>query len=175
MYSVDDKDEVVKLDTVPKSSVGAPLPIILSDEGKTLLAYLKSDVPDDWDGSSVRIVDHRSEGPIVMVEFKAVYALMFGPPNDEAFSGHPLYERGLQPYAAFEIVNSSWIRSLEKMNSVHPYHRPEEFEKRRHFVFAFHDSTFECVTDGFEVSEMRGSMRTIVPVLADKLSQLEDY
>jgi hypothetical protein len=171
MYNVDDKDRVIKLDDVPQSSVGAPLPVVLSDEGKTLLAYLRSDVPDDWDGSSIRIVGYESEWPIVIVEFKAVYALMSGPPNDEAFSGHPLYERGLHPYAAFEIINSSWIRGLEKMNSVHEYHRPERFEKMRHFVFAFHDSTLECVADGFEVSETKGSMRTIFPGLVDKFFQ----
>src|SRR5207249_4784922 len=32
MYLVDGQDRVVKLDGVPQSSVGAPLPIVLSDE-----------------------------------------------------------------------------------------------------------------------------------------------
>ena len=35
---------------------------------------------------------------------------------DEAFSGHPLAERGLQPYSTFEVLDSSWIRGLMKRN-----------------------------------------------------------
>ena len=53
---------------------------------------------------------------------------MFGPPNDEAFDGHPLARRGLRPYGAFEVTHSSWIRQLEQMNSVHPHHSPPLFE-----------------------------------------------
>ncbi len=36
------------------------------------------------------------------------------------------------------------------MNSVHPCHRPEGYAKLRHFVLAFHDSTFECVARGYD-------------------------
>jgi hypothetical protein len=82
---------------------------------------------------------------------------------DEAFAGHPLASRGLHPYGAFEVSHSSWIRRLEKMNSVHPRHRPEAFGKRRHLVFSFHDTTFECVCDGFEVRSARGSIESVVP------------
>lgn len=71
-------------------------------------------------------------------------------PNDEAFEGHPLASRGLKPYSVFEVKNSSWIRRLERMNSVHRCHRPEGYKMLRHFVFAFHDTTFECVAQGFE-------------------------
>ena len=57
--------------------------------------------------------------------FEHCYAHMFGPPNDEALRGHPLAGRGLRPYAAFEIRQSSWLRRLERMNSVHPRHDRE--------------------------------------------------
>jgi hypothetical protein len=36
------------------------------------------------------------------------------------------------------------------MNSVHPYHRPARYEELRHFVLAFHDSTFECVAKSYD-------------------------
>lgn len=75
---------------------------------------------------------------------------MFGPPNDEAFAGHPLADRGLNPYSVAEVQRSSWIRGLERMNSVHARHSRERFlEHKRHFVFAFHDSTFK--RNGVEV------------------------
>lgn len=40
MYAVDERDRVIELKDVPQSSVGAPLPVVLSDEFKILLAYI---------------------------------------------------------------------------------------------------------------------------------------
>ncbi len=85
-----------------------------------------------------------------------------GAPNEEAIAGHPLSDRGLEPFAAFEIKQSSWIRQLEKLNSVHPYHDRERFlESKRHFVFVFHDSTFEClpIVSRYPSSNLRYSNR----------------
>src|SRR6185503_4547771 len=128
MYSVDKRDKVVELDGMPQSSVGAPLPVVLSDEFRALLVYIVQDTAPDWDGTSVRIVDPGTPGePLALVEFNGYWSYMFGGPNDEAFHGHPLATRGLHPYGAFQIENSSWIRQLEKMNSVHPSHKPERF------------------------------------------------
>jgi len=170
MYLVDERDKVVKLEDVPQSLVGAPLPIVLSDEHKILLAYIVEDTPSDWDGSSVRVVDPSTSGePLALVEFRSYSSFMFGAPNDEAFEGHPLANRGLHPYGAFQIESSSWIRHLEKMNSVHPYHKPERFERLKHYVFAFHDSTFECVAEGFTVSEHEGSLESLLLVMQSRL------
>jgi hypothetical protein len=92
---------------------------------------------------------------------------MFGPPNDEAFSGHPLAPKGLAPYRVFEIDDSSWLRTLERMNSVHPYHRSEHFAVYKHFVFAFHDSTFECIAKQFSHFERRGSIWSVLRQVQD--------
>jgi hypothetical protein len=102
--------------------------------------------------------DHEVAGEdrCAVVSFKRAYVHMFGPPNDEAFSGHPLAARGLQPYSAYEIEHSSWVNELERMNSVHPYHRPECFASYKHYIFSFHDTTFECVAEGFTLSEHAG-------------------
>lgn len=170
MYQVDEKDKVVELKNVPQSSVGAPLPIVLSDEHKTLLAYLLQDTPEDWDGTTARIVDYETYNePIGIVEFRFCLSFMFGMPNDEAFHGHPLESRGLRPYGVFEIENSSWLRKLEKMNSVHEYHSPERFEKYKHFVFAFHDSTFECIAESFEISIHEGSLLSVLSEMQKRL------
>ena len=170
MYPVDERDKVVELGSVPQSSVGAPLPIVLSDEHKILLAYVVEDISPDWDGSSVRIVDPSTPGePLAIIEFSSYSSFTFGAPNDEAFAGHPLANRGLHPYGAFQIENSSWIRQLEKMNSVHPYHKPGRFKRLRHYIFAFHDSTFECVAEGFTVSEHEGSLESLLPIMQSRL------
>jgi len=170
MYSVDGRERVLEIDSVPQSSVGAPMPLILSNEYTVLLAYIVQATPSDWDGTSVRVIDPRTSGePLALVEFASYCSFMFGPPNDEAFKGHPLASRGLHPYAAFLIENSSWIRQLERMNSVHPYHRPEHFERLKHYVFAFHDSTFECVAEGFTISEHEGSLESLPSIMQSRL------
>ena len=170
MYSVDEKDKVVELEDAPQSSIGAPLPFVLSDEHTLLLAYLIQDTPPDWDGSSVRIVYPNSTNePVALIEFGGYYAYMFGPPNDEAFHAHPLADRGLHPYGVFQVENSSWIRQLERMNSVHPYHKAERFKGLKHYVFAFHDSTFESIAEGYRVREYGGSLEGLLAEMQKRL------
>lgn len=162
MYSVDERDQVAELTDLPQSSVGAPCPLILASEQDLLIAFFLQDAPQGWDGTEVRVVGADSVEPAALVRFYSVYASMFGPPNDEAFSGHPLARRGLHPYGAFEVAGSSWIRQLERMNSVHPYHRPESFREWRHFVLAFHDSTFECVAKGYSCQVSSGPLTELM-------------
>jgi len=97
---------------------------------------------------------------------------MFGPPNDEAFGGHPLAHRGLGPYAVFEVRQSSWIRQLERMNSVHRQHEREWFlSNKKHFIFAFHDSTFECIAESFDVQVRQGSLLSALADMTKLLSE----
>ena len=166
MYEIDDEDRVTILAGVPQSSVGAPNPLVMSDGLNVVLAYYLQDAPADWDGTWARVVGPTTEGePAALVRFDLCIAHQFGPPNDEAFAGHPLASRGLEPYGAFEIVASSWIRRLERMNRVHPAHRPESFAAFRHLVFTFHDDTFECVCKSFSVTVTEGSIAGLVPAM----------
>jgi hypothetical protein len=163
MYSVDDQDRVLELKDVPQSDVGAPSPIVLSDEYVTLLAYELGGEPFPDDGRVLTDADlEMFVQEMALVEFQGCRSYLFGSPNDEAFHGHPLACRGLHPYAAFEIQNSSWIRKLEQMNSVHPGHPGGWLQSLKHFVFAFHDSTFECVARGFTISNHRGSWEPLL-------------
>ncbi len=171
MYVPDEHDSVVEMAGVPACDPGAPLPALIAGEHSARLLYVVSEPDPSWDGSSVTVADPGSEHELIaVVEFEGALALSFGPPNDEAFSGHPLAARGLHPYAAFEIRESSWIRGLERMNSVHPRHTRESFESYRHFIFAFHDSTFECVANGYTFSTRRDSIRSLARALSGSLS-----
>jgi hypothetical protein len=164
MYDVDERDRVITLEGVPQSSVGAPLPFVMADEHRVILAYYLEDRPAGWDGSNTRIVDPMiSQEPIALIRFQSYADFMFGPPNDEAFAGHPLASRGLHPYDAFRIEDSSWIRRLERMNSVHRNHRPERFWELEHLVFTFHDSIFECVCQTLDIRIARGSIHDMMP------------
>jgi len=163
MYSIDHLDAVTQLTDVPQSSVGAPCPMILCGDHLLHLAYIVQRQGPEWDGRTIRIVGpHSQDESCALVHFVRPYTHMFGPPNDEAFHGHPLWNRGLRPYLVFEVANSSWIRRLERMNSVHPYHKKDRFSKLKHFIFAFHDSTFECVAASFDVSIHVGSVAQVL-------------
>ncbi|MEN6372506.1 MAG: hypothetical protein ABFD64_10900 [Armatimonadota bacterium] len=155
MYQVDDLDRVVELDQIPKATLGAPMPIVLATDYGVAIAYYL------YAGKSIG-QDSQYE-PIAIVVFRHCYAHMFGPPNDETFNGHPLYSRGLKPYGVYEVRNSSWLRCLERMNAIHPNHDPARFmDEKRHFVFAFHDSTFECIAEGFDAEIQQGPWSSII-------------
>jgi hypothetical protein len=159
MYRVDHCDKVIPLAGVPVSSAGAPLPVVLANEHALLLAYYMEVRHPAWDGINPRSISaDTTEDPVAVLDFGAVRAHYLGPPNDEAFSGHPLASRGLSPYGAFEVQDSSWIRILAEMNSVHPHHSPALFANLRHFILCFHDSTFECIGKGFDVTVVDGPL-----------------
>lgn len=161
MYPVAD-DRVVPLADIPRSSVGAPCPRVVADELRCLVGYYLHARDPGWDGTTVRVIDPaEATDPVGVVDFTRCYATMFGPPNDEAFEGHPLADRGLHPYGAFEVLGSSWIAQLERMNAVHPYHRREHFDGYRHVILAFHDSTFECIARGYTISRHAGPLARV--------------
>lgn len=67
-----------------------------------------------------------------------------GYPNDEARWGIP-QNKGVSHWI-YEIKDSTWIKVAARMNQ---YRFPETKDDyiRQHFLFAFHDDTFECLAD----------------------------
>lgn len=161
MYVVSEADRPREIYTLPQSSVGAPCPMLIADENALRIGYYVDEdrLTVDWTSASIESgAPDDSDELCAVVKFDFVYSHMFGPPNDEAFTGHPLASRGLSPYGSFEVDHSSWLQSLVRMNEVHPYHRPAQFSELKHFVLSFHDSTFECLAKSFKVSLCRGSL-----------------
>ena len=161
MYSIDSKDTVVELNEMPQSSVGAPIPVVLSAESKTVVSYYIQENESDYMNEFELIA---------IISFERCSSTMFGPPNDEAFSGHPLYTKGLRPYSAFIIENSSWLRNLIEMNSVHPYHNETYFNDLKHFVLSFHDSTFECIAESFSIEIVNDTISNVINLMKEKLN-----
>jgi hypothetical protein len=158
MYEVDEQDRVIGLKDIPRSSVGAPVPIVLANERRVILAYLIQEKRPIWEMSKEQLAatqDFREE--IAMIRFDLCTSHMWGLPNDEVLHGHPLAARGLSCYGGFKVENSSWIRALERMNSVHRLHDPARFWRKQHLILTFHDSTFECVCERFDVKIIRGN------------------
>jgi hypothetical protein len=59
------------------------------------------------------------------------------------------------------------------MNSVHPCHDRERFLKgTRHFVFTFHDNTFECVVAGYTVERVTGTLGHALGRMCEMLSDV---
>jgi len=55
---------------IPQSSVGAPIPIVLSDELVTVVAFYVQNTPERWDGTWVRVVSADTEGePVALIRF----------------------------------------------------------------------------------------------------------
>jgi len=145
----------------------------VADERAVLLAYQARPKPTFEELAEIetpQIVDMGTDGSIAVISFTGSYASFFGPPNDEAFAGHPLASRGLEPYGAFEIERSSWIREAERRNRVHRDHRAAAFEALRHFALTFHDSVFEVIAVHWDVQIVAGSIATALRAMTDRLA-----
>jgi hypothetical protein len=155
---------------VPQSSVGAPLPSLVADEHTLFVCYLTQTYEPDWDGSTIRMVEQDSEGePMAVLKVPLCRAHLFGPPNEEAISGHRLAKLGLEPFSAFEVLSSAWIADLEHANRVHPYHHASQYAGLRHFIFTFHDSVLEFIAEDFEVRLTLSPLRETLRRLIDEL------
>ena len=174
MYSIDSQDQLVSLESVPPCAVGAPLPSIVGTEHYTALCYIVAKPPPEgWHGQYATVVDHESaENSIAIIEFRICADVRFGWfPDENTFGNHPLADRGLEPYAAFEVQNSSWVRKLAVLESAESGGREKSLRTKRHFIFTFHDTTCECVADSYSLRLHNGSIQSamaeIVAALGD--------
>ncbi len=169
MYTPNGNDIVKEIHDLPQSSIGAPCPLVIASEHQVAICYYLENKSEDWDGSYIKMVDQTtSSEPLAIIEFKLCYAHYCGPPNDEAFDGHPLSNKGVSPYRNYEVLESSWISHMEEMNAVHPYHKKESFlEGKRHFILAFHDSVFECIGQEYQVHIGTGSINDMIPKMSE--------
>lgn len=128
-------EAVVELDigVVPEAAVSGA--VVLQDEYATYLTF--NAMSKGADGK-------RHDSGTAVLTFKGCLLTKFGYPNDEALGGHPLYERGLRCYGAFEVLNSSWAAAVAAQNR-HSFPDTRDDYAGRHFIFTFHDSTFECL------------------------------
>jgi hypothetical protein len=154
-----------------KWDIGAPLPHLIMNDNRALLAFYLNEPDPNWDGSYVTVNDPASGAlePLALVEFEDCLSAKLGSPNDEVFEGHPLQGRGLKAYKPQRVENSHWLRELERINSVHRLYRPDLWKDLNHYVFWFHDSTFECVARAFRVETFRESMAEMLARMIRRL------
>jgi hypothetical protein len=154
-----------------KWDTGAPLPHLLVNDYRAFLAFLISEPDPAWDGTYCTVKDPTSGQveSLALVEFEHCHSAKLGSPNDEVFNGHPLYGKGMEPYSAQRVVNSEWLREMERINSVHSRYRPDSWRGLNHYVFWFHDTTFECVAESFRVETFRESMKSMLNRMVERL------
>jgi hypothetical protein len=146
------------------------LPHLLCSSHHAFLIFLLNEPDPAWDGTYVTIKDPASGAvePLALVEFQGA-TVKFGSPNDEVMRGHPLHGKGLMPYAAHHVMNSRWARELEEINKVHSRYDPDHWKDLKHYLFAFHDETFECLARDHKVEVYRTSMKDLVALVAQRM------
>jgi hypothetical protein len=138
---------------------GAPMPQVISDGSTTVLLCYASESPANTRGEGAPTsVATKGRSNLIRFTFSLCSSIRFGSPNDEVLHGHPLYGRGLEFYQAHIVRNSAWLAELNVINSAHSQYRGPSDET--HFLFAFHDDTFEAIADEVRVEEFEGSMRS---------------
>lgn len=118
---------------------GSPRPAIHAHEGTLTLAYRT-----ETDGFAV-------------VRFTNVHQHTFGYPNDEALGGHPLYSRELNFHSFNEVVDSPYLKELDRRNAVNFPGQSSSFTELKHWLVPSHDETLENVGG---VPEVLGTIAT---------------
>lgn len=88
--------------------------------------------------------EYYDDAGTAVVEFKRCLVSRFGYPNDEARWGIPPYKD--VSYGIYEVRDSTWIKDVVRLNRYRFPWTKDDYV-RRHFIFAFHDDTFECLAD----------------------------
>lgn len=141
---------------------GAPEPFLVANESKVGLLFYAYE--DEYLNTATEYLPL-----LVILKFSKCFRFSLGSPNDETLNGHPLYKHGLNSYGFFEVKGSPLIDDLEEINSVHPYHNKALYETARHFIITFHDSTFECVAESYQVTIKRAPVTVARMELMDAI------
>ena len=152
-------------------SVGASLPHLLVNEDKAFLIFYVNQPDPDWDGTDVRLVDPGDDSPVslALVEFEQCRSAKLGAPNNEVLAGHYLYGKGLEAYSVQIVKNSPWLEEVKATNKVHPLFRADSWSDLTHYIFWFHDTTFECIATTYQVELHTKSLQQLLNDVCSKL------
>ena len=138
----EEKDKVIALNLGCRPEAAVSGALLLQTEHNAYLTFnAQRESPDGFS----------EDAGTAVVEIVRCQITKFGYPNDEALLGHPLYRKGLITYGIYEVLKSSWIAELAEQNRI-AFPDRTETTWMRHFVFVFHDSTFECLAQDVKIS-----------------------
>ena len=119
---------------VPLPATAAPVPFIVANEYKTLLCYRVLGAPPELRA---------------LVSFHGVHATRWGPVIDEHLSAHEFGRVGPGFYSPYQYSNSEWLD--QAIGAAVVASSPWFLGTLYHFVFPFHESTFECLAASIRV------------------------
>ena len=145
---IGDNEVAIWIEDVPECLRRAPCPMLIAREGRVNLAYFfQYEPPAGWDGQRARVIREDTEDlDCCILSFIGVTEHVFYQGGGDA-RGHPLEDKGLEPYSLYRIENSRWGWSRAG---------------RTHFIFMFHDSTFECVAESYVCKTARSSVSKLI-------------
>ena len=149
-----DAEVIVALDVgvTPEAAVSGA--VLLQSEGSAFLLFnAMRDTTRPFPSGGY----YKEDAGIAIVELVLCSITKFGYPNDEAWSHIPR-TRGLS-YGVFEILNSSWKAELTRLNRFAFPGTKDSSD--RHFLFLFHDSSFECIARELRVDAVRESFADV--------------
>lgn len=139
-------DEIVELDLGVTPNAGVSGAVCLQTERATFLTF-NALRRTDRTGPFGEVYD---DAGTAVFEFKRCLLSRFGYPNDEARFGIPRYKD--VSYGIYEVRQSSWVKDVIRQNRFQfPDTSDDWIQRKRHFLFAFHDDTFECLADDFSM------------------------
>lgn len=148
---------------------GGPLPHLFVNDHCAFLGFVLSEHDPGLANTIADAPWSDQVQSLALVEFERCVSAKLGAPNDEVFGGHPLAGKGLEYCSAQRVVNSLWLKELQRINSVHERYNPAYWRDLNHYVFWFKDSTFECVAESFKVETYRESMKTLLGRMVERM------
>jgi hypothetical protein len=157
-----DVESIVELDigVTPEAAVSGA--VLLQTEERAFLMFnaMRDTLRPTPHGGS-----YKEDAGRAIVELVLCSVTKFGYPNDEAWSHIPR-TRGLA-YGVFEVLKSSWISELTQLNR-HGFPNTPEPTDKRHFLFLFHDSSFECIARELRVEIRQDKFYEIFATVSDR-------
>lgn len=167
----EERVRALKLGVHPQAALSGGL-LLQSEEAAFLLFNAMADAPDAR--------GLFAPAGTAVLEFAGCHLTRFGSPNDEGRPEHALYPKGLAAvaYAVCEVEHSSWARAeMERARRSAERIWGDRFARMyaghqwttRHFLVAFHDSTFECLADDVRVTVHPEPYQEVVDALVRRL------
>ncbi len=126
----------VDIGVTPEAAISGAV-LLQSDER----AFLTFNAMRDTTRPSPHGGFYTEDAGTAVIELVGCTITKFGYPNDEAWSGIPLTKG--HAYGVFEVQNSTWKQELVRLNQF-SFPNTKDWGGR-HFMFLFHDSSFECI------------------------------
>lgn len=134
---------LLPLKDIPEADMGAPYPFIIASEyGLVQLYYYVAVYDLNADGKRVDAKVNDDRDFIAEVSFENPQAHLLGGPDENSNRSHELfdqYDATTELYSGFELITSNKIPQF-RLSGLGM--APDGY---RHFIFPFHDSTFEII------------------------------